>query len=99
MELAFFQDSSVALLENRAMMFFELAGTHVHLGADGTTDLLDSEQLWSRPPAELDEAVPHWLVAGFPIEPADEPGGAELHPNGDELLASGISCAVAKRAA
>lgn len=68
------------------MTTFLLAETHVHLSSDGATDLLDSATLWTRSPAELDDALPGWLLGGFPIEATDEPGDAEMHPNGDELL-------------
>ncbi len=72
------------------MTSFELPATHVHLAANGAAELLESAQLWERPPAELDNGLPNWLVASFPIAVDDSPGAAEIHPNGDELL-----CAVA----
>jgi hypothetical protein len=40
------------------MTSFGLSHTHVHLGADGATELLDSARLRSRVPADLDDAHP-----------------------------------------
>lgn len=63
----------------------ELRRTHVHLTPDGAAELLDADELWADP-ASIDRRVPNWLVAAFPITADDEPGTAELHPHGDELL-------------